>query len=80
MHRLMLFGTIILAGVFCLGIIFASESLGTNSQGTIEPAQAQATAPVPQVDYAVLGLLLGGGIVYMIRPKRRFFTKARPNK
>ena len=78
MHRLMLLGIIILAGVFCLGIIFASESLGTNSQGTVE--QAQATTPVPQVDYAVLGLLLGGGIVYMIRPRRRSAAKAPPNK
>ena len=71
MGRFVLVAIIVLTAVFCIGLLFSSQSLGTSPEEGATPGQAQSAVPARPVDYAVLGLLVGGGFIDLLRPKRR---------
>lgn len=78
MRRSVFIGIIVLVAVLGIGVFFGTQSLGNNAQSVSgDQTQTQATTSPGYFSYAVVGLLLGGGLVFLIRPRRRVVSTAK---
>ena len=72
MRRSVFIGIIVLAAVLCIGVLFGVQSLGNNTKdASADQAQPQATTYPGYLDHAMIGLVIAGGVVFFIRPRRR---------
>ena len=61
----------LIVGVFLLmGILFAAQSFGIAQNPSVVPGPAVAV----EMDWALVGVLVAGALIILVRPRRRYET------
>ena len=84
MRGKVLFKSAVIAIIVLVCCIFAAQSFGTSDTNSALTGQAPANAVGPlststqtgssPLEYGVVGLLLVGGVIFLLRPRRRVET------
>ena len=63
----------LIVGVFLLtGVLFAAQSFGIAQDPSVAPGPAAAI----EMDWALMGVLIAGALIILVRPRRRYETRA----
>ena len=78
-HRLVRVLLIVLALSALTAVIVASDSVPALPESAVDPQGDDTLAVTPTrstgVELALLSIVLGGGVIYLLRPKRRRIEK-----
>ena len=73
MRNLLSSRLLVVVTALVIGVMFLGQNMGiAGSQASPETSDSTvAASPPPQMDWALAGLLLGGALITLLRPRRR---------